>query len=147
MLGAVVGMASVALLLLVLSVVIVRHACPCRARGTTHEHKLVVTDAGSTWECYDPDLVSSTQRHHPSLDVLPDACGRREALVHTHTNRHSPAQTQNKTLVHIHSQTTPLMNGHVVNCEQNVQAEKACEVIMNYVLTLYNGKRTCGITL
>ncbi|XP_071547959.1 protein turtle homolog A-like [Panulirus ornatus] len=127
MLGAIVGLVSVLLLLLVLSVVIARHAGPCRAKGTNHEHKLVVTATGSAWECYDPDLVSSAQQRHPSLDVLANACGRRESLAHTQANAHTPAQPQTKTMVHIHSQTTPLMNGQVVNCQDELQADNACQ--------------------
>nr|XP_053644578.1 LOW QUALITY PROTEIN: uncharacterized protein LOC128697074 [Cherax quadricarinatus] len=103
MLGAVVGVAVMVVVVLLVSVVVAVHAHPHRRGG----HTLVLAPAGEGWECQDPDLVSSSQRRQRSVDVLADAHGQREPLVHVHAD----------TLTHVQ------VNGRVINSSKHGQAE------------------------
>ncbi|XP_069172179.1 uncharacterized protein [Procambarus clarkii] len=120
MLGAVVGVAAVLLLLLVVSVVIARHAPPHKNANGPHDHMRAVTSAGDGWECYDPDLVSSSQCQHPSLGVVANAHHQHQSLAHARAQTATHIQTKAQT----HTQTLPNTkhtNGQVVKCVDHTQ--------------------------
>ncbi|KAK7071942.1 hypothetical protein SK128_017616, partial [Halocaridina rubra] len=71
LLGALVGVMVVLVLLIVLSVVLVRYARP-RPKNKSDLNQIAMspTPASSSWECYNPDLVSSVNHRLPSHETL-----------------------------------------------------------------------------
>lgn len=124
LLGALVGVAGVLLLLLIVSIVIARHARRKASKPPVHTHDLVLTPTGSAWDCYDPEGGTGLQPRHRSLDILAHTHGRATPDgAHSPENNNTPTRRRQGTpavgkrvktnsMPHIH------MNGRLSNCQQ-----------------------------
>lgn len=124
LLGALVGVAGVLLLLLIVSIVIARHARRKASKPPVHTHDLVMTPTGSSWDCYDPEGGAGLQPRHRSLDILAHTHGRATPDgAHSPENNNTPIRRRQGTpavgkrvktssLPHIH------MNGQLSNRQQ-----------------------------
>lgn len=129
LLGALVGVAGVLLLLLIVSIVIARHARRKASKPPVHTHDLVMTPTGSSWDCYDPEGGAGLQPRHRSLDILAHTHGRATPDgAHSPENNNTPIRRRQGTpavgkrvktssLPHIH------MNGQLSNRQQPQESD------------------------
>ncbi|XP_068202086.1 uncharacterized protein [Palaemon carinicauda] len=124
--GALVGVVVVLIILIIVSVIIARKAKP---RPKNKPTIVSTTPVDSTWECYNPDLVSSAQQRHPNREALTASqqslpSPRLHTLMQKHRTTHLPLNEQAHNCIQMHRKSLP----HLLISNRDLKASKDMEL-------------------
>ncbi|XP_066955104.1 hemicentin-1-like [Macrobrachium rosenbergii] len=109
--GALVGVVVVLVILIIVSVIIARKAKP---RPKNKPTIVSTTPVDNTWECYNPDLVSSAQQRQPNREALTVSqqslpSPRLHTLMQKHRNTCLPLNEQAQNCIQMHRKSLPVL--------------------------------------